>query len=199
MIEETLFGDEVQSLVNNKVGTKENPVIFYGSSSIRLWDSLEQDFPNTETLNVAFGGSTIDYCTHYFDKLVVPNNVKSLVFYCGDNDIGNGCSAHEVLENLKKIYFKYRKNFGPRHFTFISIKPSIERFGLIGTIKDANTLIKNFLWEEPFTTFINIFDDMLNHTKQVRKELFTEDNLHMNEKGYALWKSLIEPYEKDIF
>lgn len=199
MIEEAVFGEEVQHLADNKVGTKLNPVVFYGSSSIRLWDSLDSDFPEQEILNLAFGGSTIEYCSHYFEKLIEPNNLKKMIFYCGDNDIGNGNSPYQVLEDFKKIFFKFRRKFANKHFTFISIKPSIERFGLIGNIKEANALINNFLAEEPFTTYINVFDYMLNESGQVRKELFSDDLLHMNEKGYALWKELLSPYEPEIF
>lgn len=199
MIEEDLFKEEVQILTETKVGTKVNPVVFYGSSSIRLWESLEEDFPSQEILNLAFGGSTIEYCVHYFDELVTPNDLKSMVFYCGDNDIGNGNDAYKVLEDLKKMYFLFRKRFANKHFTFISIKPSVERFGLISTINEANQLIRNFLQDEPFTTYVHVFDSMLNESKQVRKELFTEDNLHMNEKGYTVWKEQLTPFIKEIF
>src|SRR3954470_6470751 len=47
-------------------------VLFYGSSSIRLWKSMKEDFPGLNVLNHGFGGSTAPDALRYFDRLVVP-------------------------------------------------------------------------------------------------------------------------------
>ncbi|RYF53925.1 MAG: GDSL family lipase, partial [Cytophagaceae bacterium] len=73
-----------------------NRVVFYGSSSIRLWTTLAQDFPNNKTLNLGFGGSTLAACTWFFERLIVPAAPQSLVFYAGDNDLGDGRHPQEV-------------------------------------------------------------------------------------------------------
>ncbi|NIP39019.1 MAG: hypothetical protein GWO07_09850, partial [Candidatus Dadabacteria bacterium] len=72
VVDEHLFEDNVKLLERKKVGTKENPVVFYGSSSVRLWERLDEDFAGHEVLNLGFGGATIDYCAYYFDRLVKP-------------------------------------------------------------------------------------------------------------------------------
>ena len=51
---------------------------------------------------------------------------------------------------------------------------------------DANTRISNYLSSQKFTTFINIWDAMLENNEP-KKDIFREDNLHMNSKGYAIW------------
>ena len=40
--------------------------IFYGSSSIRLWTSLYDDFKNLKPANLGFGGSTLAACVWFF-------------------------------------------------------------------------------------------------------------------------------------
>src|SRR5208337_3077981 len=35
------------------------PVAFYGSSSIRLWETLQEDFPGIGVVNLGFGGSSL--------------------------------------------------------------------------------------------------------------------------------------------
>ena len=67
-------------------------VVFYGSSSLRMWESLENDFPTIGVLNLAFGGSTMEACAWFFERLVVPSNPRSIVCYAGDNDLGDGRS-----------------------------------------------------------------------------------------------------------
>lgn len=199
VIDEFLYEENVQQLERERVGKFENPVVFYGSSSFRLWDTLNDDFPGHQIVNLAFGGATIDYCSYYFDRLVKPNNIKSFLFYCGDNDIGNGKSPTGVLDSFLILYNKFRNSFPDTKFTFVSIKPSIERAKFINRIQKANKLIKDFLSGEPNTFYINVHDRMLNGSSQVRKEFFTEDELHLNEKGYALWRDIFNESSEEIF
>ena len=199
VIDEYLYEESVKILERERVGKKENPVVFYGSSSIRLWKTLQEDFSEQDILNLAFGGATIDYCSYYFDRLIKPNNIKSFVFYAGDNDIGNGKSPIQVLDSFLLLYNKFRKSFPDTKFTFVSIKPSVERSKFIKRTESANKLIKEFLSNEPNTFYLNIFDHMLNGNTQANKELFTEDELHLNEKGYDLWKKIFRENLDEIF
>lgn len=198
-IDELMFEGNVKLLERRRVGTKENPVVFYGSSSLRLWETIEQDFPGHDILNLAFGGSTIDYCSYYFDRLIKPNNIKSFVFYAGDNDIGHGKSATQVFDSFLILYNKFRESFTDTKFTFVSIKPSIERAKFINRIQKANKLIKEFLEREPNTFYLNVHDQMLNGDKLAKPELYTEDELHMSEKGYELWKEVFLENADEIF
>lgn len=198
-IDELMFEGNVKLLERRRVGTKENPVVFYGSSSLRLWETIEQDFPGHDILNLAFGGSTIDYCSYYFDRLIKPSNIKSFVFYAGDNDIGHGKSATQVFDSFLILYNKFRESFTDTKFTFVSIKPSIERAKFINRIQKANKLIKEFLEREPNTFYLNVHDQMLNGDKLAKPELYTEDELHMSEKGYELWKEVFLENADEIF
>jgi len=40
---------------------------------------------------------------------------------------------------------------------------------------------------------------MLNGSTQANKKLFTEDELHLNEKGYDLWKKIFRENLDEIF
>ncbi|NIP39018.1 MAG: hypothetical protein GWM89_08165 [Candidatus Dadabacteria bacterium] len=60
-------------------------------------------------------------------------------------------------------------------------------------------LIKEFLDEESNTFYLNIHDMMLNGNKLAKPELFTEDELHLSEKGYELWKKIFHEHLEEIF
>ena len=62
-------------------------VVFYGSSSMRMWESLETDFRDVGVLNLAFGGSTLAACVWFFERLIVPRAPRAVVCYAGDNDL----------------------------------------------------------------------------------------------------------------
>ncbi len=84
------YEDEVRTLEERiKVGPiPRHPVAFYGSSSIRLWSTLASDLALPNALNLGFGGSTLEACAWFFERLVVPAAPASLVVYAGDNDWG---------------------------------------------------------------------------------------------------------------
>jgi hypothetical protein len=50
------FEQEVTSLENRRIEFSERPIIFYGSSSIRRWKSLSEDFTGYPVVNCGFGG-----------------------------------------------------------------------------------------------------------------------------------------------
>ena len=49
------FEQEVRSLENRRIEFSQRPIIFYGSSSIRLWKTLSQDFIGYPVVNCGFG------------------------------------------------------------------------------------------------------------------------------------------------
>ena len=104
-----------------------NPVVFYGSSSLRLWTSLAADLRNPRALNLGFGGSTLQACVYFFERLVPPEQPVSLVIYAGDNDLGDGRSPEDVLSSFRALAAKIEKQLPGIPFSFISIKPSPAR------------------------------------------------------------------------
>ncbi len=106
-------------------------IVFYGSSSIRLWTTLAQDFPHLDTLNLGFGGSTLAACAWFFERLVVPNTPKAIVFYAGDNDLGDGRHPEEVCLFFCAFARKMRILLPDVPLYFLSVKISLARWELL--------------------------------------------------------------------
>lgn len=198
-IDENMFEHEVRALERRRVGKLPDATVFYGSSSFRLWRSLTRDFPGRNVINLSFGGARTAYCLHYFDRLVKPNDLKSLVFYAGDNDIGDGCLPEQLMNSFEAFYSRFRECCPKAKFTFVSIKPSPDRLAFLERIRAANELAEKFLSGEPDSFYLNMYDSMLDSDGLPREELFTEDGLHMSRKGYALWKKIFLANEEKIF
>jgi lysophospholipase L1-like esterase len=175
------------------------PVVFYGSSSIRLWSYLAKDLGDPRIVNLGFGGSTLAACAHFFERLVVPRKPGSLVLYAGDNDLGDGRSSDEVVASFRELLGKVDAMLGPIPFAFISIKPSPARWSLIDEIRSVNATILNDLKARPNSTSIDIFDAMLGANGRPRPELFAEDGLHLSESGYRVWTEQILIHRDAIF
>jgi lysophospholipase L1-like esterase len=77
---------------------------------------------------------------------------------------------------------------------YVSIKPSPSRERLMPRMEKANKLIADFLRARPNSAFADVYHSMLTPGGQPVDGLFEEDKLHLNEKGYAIWQHIIQPY-----
>lgn len=177
----------------------ENPkTLFYGSSSIRLWDSLYEDFNGYKPLNMGFGGSTLAACIVYFERLMAGLNPDIFVLYAGDNDLGDGRHPEEVLIFFKQMVVEVRNRFGNIPLVYISVKPSIRRFNIIEQIRFTNKIISSEIKKmDEHVFFINIFDKMLDANRYPDRSMFQSEGLHMNENGYEVWKTTILDFFKE--
>lgn len=168
--------------------------MFYGSSSINYWETLPQDFPGQPVLNAGFGGSTLAACVYYFERLVVPAAPRSIVFYAGDNDLGDGQMPDAVLASLHALQQKVADQLGETPFAFVSIKPSLQRFGILDRIQAVNTGAQRLLAERPQSLYIDIATPSLQNDGTPRPSLYADDGLHLSPEGYALWTQVIRCY-----
>ena len=190
------YEDEVKRLEKEslRIGYKAD-TIFYGSSSMRLWASLNDDFKDINPVNLGFGGSTLAACVWFFDRVMQNYSPKRLVIYAGDNDMGDGRHPEEVFIFFKELVIEVEKRFGNLPCYFISLKPSIARQNIIDQFKYTNNLIENeIIKNDNNWKFINIFKEMIDQTGRPKKEYFLADNLHLSESGYRLWKDIISKY-----
>ncbi len=169
-------------------------VLFVGSSSVRLWSSLAEDFPAVKIINRGFGGSDIEDSTHYAGRIVSPYRPKLIVLYAGDNDLANGKSPEQVFEDFKAFVGRVRRDLPQARIAFISIKPSPARQHLIEKQKATNGMIEKYVSREKGLSYIDVFTPMLGGDGGMRPELFVGDGLHLNKEGYALWKSVTAPH-----
>jgi len=179
--------------------TPKDPVVFYGSSTVRLWSGLAKDLQNSRALNLGFGGSTLEACVYFFERLVPPVDPCSLVVYAGDNDLGDGRSPQDVLASFRALAGKVERDLHGVEFAFISVKPSPSRFHIIDRIRAANELIREDIAMRGRDYFIDIFDAMLGPDGTPQSKFFEEDGLHMSSAGYALWTHLLSPHRQRIF
>lgn len=177
---------------------KTNPpptgaILFIGSSSIRFWKSLAQDFPEHQVINRGFGGSHIIDSVVYADRIVTPYRPSRIVFYAGGNDINAGKTPEQVLGDFCAFVAKVHATLPETSIAYISIAPNPARWAQVDRVKAANRLIEKFTETSPRLKFINVFPHMLGADGLPRPDIFLEDQLHMNAKGYELWKSIIQP------
>ncbi|MBI3852611.1 MAG: hypothetical protein HY298_20330 [Verrucomicrobia bacterium] len=169
-------------------------ILFVGSSSIRLWKTLAQDFTGHRVINRGFGGSQLADSVTFAERIVIPYRPKVVLLYAGDNDIAAGKPPEHVLADFKSFVQKVQATLPATRIAYISIKPSLARWRLVEKMKAANQLIEAYSRKNEKLMFIDVFAPMLGSDGEPRKELFASDGLHLNTEGYKLWTSVIKPY-----
>ena len=187
------YEDEVKHLENENLNRGFAPeTIFYGSSSIRMWETLNIDFPGIKPVNLGFGGSTLAACVWFFERIMAPYQPQRLIIYAGDNDLGDGRHPEEVFIFFQQLAVKVSKRFGDIPCYYVSLKPSISRFNLIAQYKYTNTLISEEIGSYHNSwRFIDVFSRMIDVAGKPIKENYADDGLHLSAMGYQLWKDVI--------
>jgi len=174
----------------------EGAVLFAGSSSIVFWD-LPKWFPGLATINRGFGGSQVREVTHFAGRTVLPYKPKTIVFYAGDNDVALGRTAEQVRDDFRAFVAKVHGALPETRILFLSIKPSPVRMAFWDEMKKANELVR-LIGELPSEspppfTYVDVATPMFDDEGNPRAELFREDGLHLNEKGYRIWTEILTP------
>ena len=171
----------------------EGGIVFLGSSSFRRWD-LEKSFPGRGLINRGFGGSQMADAIRYVDRIVLPLKPRTVFLYEGDNDTGNGKTPATVEREFRQLVAIIHEALPQTKIVFVSIKPSIRRWHLIDVARDANARVRAVCDESDLLEYVDAANPLLGKGGEPRPELFVEDDLHLNDAGYAIWTKLIAPH-----
>lgn len=197
--QETLpFYNEIQNFkkLDSAKFPPKNAILFVGSSSIRKWEDVQDYFPNVKVINRGFGGSELPDAIRYANDIIIPYHPRQIVIYSGENDLAysDTITPAIVLRRFESLFTIIRSALPLVPIIYISIKPSPSRENLMPKMVDANNLIKQYLQSKKKTVFVDVYHKMLNKDGKPMNDIFLEDNLHMNAKGYHIWQKAIQPY-----
>jgi len=176
----------------------KNAILFVGSSSFTKWTDVQEYFPGYKIINRGFGGSSLPDLIRYADDVIFPYQPKQIVIYCGENDLATSdtVTSATVFRRFDTLFKMIRTRMPGVPVAFISLKPSPSRERLWPKMIEVNSMIKKYLKSKKNTAFIDVYHSMFNKDGTVMKNIFLEDDLHMNKKGYAIWQPIIKPYLK---
>lgn len=174
----------------------KNAILFIGSSSFTMWKDVQQYFPSHVIVNRGFGGSSLPDLTRYANDIIFPYQPKQIVIYCGENDVAgsDNIAPQTVFSRFEHLFQLIRSKLPAVPVLFISLKPSPSRWHLKGKMIAVNERVRKYLKKKKHTKFISVWKHMLGPDGKPMNDLFLEDKLHMNARGYAIWQRLIEPH-----
>ncbi len=193
-MEEYRFQLEIEALEREAAAPlPERGVLFYGSSSIRLWSTLAVDFPSCPVMNCGFGGANLDEMIACVGRLVAPLRPSTMVIYGGDNDLDAGKSPERVFSDFMRLLRHIREALPDTRQLVLSIKPCPARQPLLSRICTVNTLLREFIKREPQIRFVDVFHEMMGPNGLLDPALYIDDGLHLNANGYAVWRKALQP------
>tara|TARA_Y100000741_G_scaffold232342_1_gene177519 strand:- start:1003 stop:1647 length:645 start_codon:yes stop_codon:yes gene_type:complete len=181
----------IQEKNKHLIKTENKHVVFTGSSSIRIWENLFEIFKDSTIVNTGFGGSKASDLLYYIDELVINFNPKKVVIYEGDNDINSGQEINFIYKNILKIIERIKDKNDKIKIILISAKPSISRWHLRYKYIQLNQKYRELANKSDFIEFADTWSAMVENGV-LKKDIFIEDGLHLNEKGYEIWEKTLK-------
>lgn len=173
----------------------EGSIVFVGSSSIRLWESLKDDMDPLPVIKRGFGGSKLFDAIYFTDRIITPYKPEILVVFSGTNDISgnNPKQAEEVVALYKQFVERVHRRMPDLPIYFIAISPTRSRWEHRDIVFETNRRVAAITESDERLYFIDTASALLDESGEPNDGLFLGDNLHLNKDGYAVWTSIIKP------
>jgi lysophospholipase L1-like esterase len=172
----------------------QHALLFIGSSTIRKWTTLAEDFPGQPVINRGFGGSEIVDSTHFARQIVFPYAPRMIFFRAGGNDLWAGKTPAQVFEDFEAFVAEVHARLPGTEIFFISWGPTPSRWKQHEKEIALNFMAKEYAAKTPHVQYIETYDMVLGSDGKPRPELFQSDMLHYNAAGYKLLADRVRPY-----
>jgi len=176
---------------DSKNSFPSNPVLFVGSSSIRLWKTHES-FPELDVINRGFGGSQVSDLLYYYEKLVLKYQPRIIVLYSGDNDIASGKSPQTVANDYRLFIERTHQQLPAVPIIIVPIKPSDARWELWPEMAETNRLVRLMAEADKWVDVVDTDKVIMTPEGRPDTTCFVEDKLHLSDKGYRLWTAVVK-------
>ncbi|WP_422860466.1 GDSL-type esterase/lipase family protein [Flagellimonas sp. S174] len=184
---------EIQERMDTIWDRSKPSILFTGSSSVRLWKDLQERFPENQVLNTGFGGSQTSDLANFLNELILDYNPSKVFIYEGDNDIFAKKRPKKIIGTFIVVLDTLQQQKPNLEIVLISAKPSISRWKFRSRYRRLNRKLKALASERSRISYADVWSVMLDRRK-LKKDLFIEDGLHMNSKGYDLWEEALKDF-----
>lgn len=172
-------------------------IVFTGSSSIRLWTKLQEDFPGLPVLNRGFGGAVSNDLIVYFETIVARDAPKLVVTYSGTNDLNFHLTVDEAFSDYVKFLNMIHQRLPQTHIIVTSVKISQSRAVQIPQVHELNRRLEAWCRANAWARYVDCTSYLADPQGAAIPEYFRDDQLHLSELGYAKWRAILEPIVRE--
>jgi len=171
-------------------------VMFFGSSSIRLWKSLKEDFAPLTVVNRGYGGATLRDLHYNYNTVMALYKPKAFVFYC-DNDLRTkpevNTTVGELFDLVRLLFKRIEADYPGVPIYFLAMKHCQRREAIRDRQATYNALMREYADISDQVIYVDTCTPLLTDVGQIDTSKFTDDKLHLNAKGYAEWVKILRP------
>jgi lysophospholipase L1-like esterase len=171
----------------------EGAIVLTGSSSIMFWnDDAPADLAPLTVIARGFGGSVMHDLLHYLDRVVLTYKPRAVLIYEGDNDTGrNNLPNDLIMAHVRQGIERIHAQSPATRIYLLTVKPSVARVATWPAASELNQRYRALAASDPRIHLIDVATPFLDASGKVLTDIFVEDNLHLNAKGYAIWAATI--------
>lgn len=186
-----LFAKEIAAFAQQE--PEKGGIVFTGSSSIRLWSDLKEDFPGLPVVNRGFGGSIANDLIVYFDTIVARHEPKMIVTYTGGNEIHERLTVREAFADYTKFLTMSHERFPSARIILTSVKVAPVRVLEAPQVRELNVLLKTWCTDKDWLRFVDCTTYLCDADQAPIATFFREDQLHLSAAGYEKWQAILDP------
>lgn len=168
-------------------------IVFTGSSSIRLWSSLKEDFPGLPVLNRGFGGSIANDLIAYIDTLIFRHEPKIIVTYTGSNDLNAKLSVQEAFNDYTRFLKLVHERLPKTRVILTSVKVSERRLDQLEKVLEINRQLETWASTTDWVRYVDCNSYLMDADGKPIREYYRDDLLHLSPEGYEKWKAILDP------
>ncbi len=182
------------ALEDEIIGERPGAIVATGSSSMRFWDHrIHQDLAPLTIISRGFGGSNMNDVLTFLDTLVLKHKPRAVMIYEGDNDVAQGVPVETILKTFESAVQRIHTQDDAIRIYLFSVKPSISRKEMWPTMLEVNAGLEEMAKADQRIIYVDVASPMLKPDGSMIEDLFVADQLHMNQKGYDLWRNAVAP------
>lgn len=189
------FAGEIEAFAKQE--PEKGGIVFTGSSSIRLWSRLKEDFAGLPVVNRGFGGSVANDLIVNFETVVARHEPKMIVTYTGGNDINENLTVQEAFEDYTKFLGMAHERFPEAKVILTSVKVCPQRVLQTARVHELNKLLQEWCANKPWVRYVDCTSYLCDAEDKPIASFFVADHIHLNQAGYAEWLAILLPVVKE--
>ena len=213
----TRLEDRIEKFEEKPIETGK--IMFYGNSGFTRWgpkhghrpleDDIRMKDGSPAAINHGFGTSTTEEQLYFYRRAVLPWKPRALVLLSYGNNRAQGYSVGEMMSLLARLCDYARHDMPGIKIYLCNIRPLIiytENPVSIELAEEYNSMLKAYCDRHDDCIYVDhtkspLFydspEDMGGYEK-IRTDLFIEDKVHYNQKGYDAYKEFFLEALDDI-
>jgi lysophospholipase L1-like esterase len=175
-------------------GSDAGTLLVTGSSSVRMWDSIQTDLAPFRVMQRGYGGARLTDFNYYVERIIKPQQFKAIVVFVANDISGDesDISPQELMKLFRSLVKIIRKRNPDTPVCWVEITPTPSRWPVYQQVREADSLIANYCKRKNDLHFISTYDNYISPEGIPDSTLFRDDMLHLNRDGYIRWAGIIK-------